>query len=336
MFEQVLAGMKDGVMVLDAGDRIIFANQSLADIFSTPLSDMIGKRPLEAVRLVELSDLIDEVRKSGGPAQKEMRMVFPREKTLLGSANLIDLDGGKGVAVVLRDISEMKKLENLRRDFVANVSHELKTPLTAIKSYTETLLHGAIDDPQNNRQFLQKIEKNVQSLSALIDDILEISRLETGRGIAPFETVHLEEEVDRAIETLSARIKEKKIEIIKLGEPGACEIQGEPNHIYRALLNLLDNAVKYSDPGGKIEISCMQNNKELQLSVKDFGIGIPAEHHPRIFERFYRVDRARSRELGGTGLGLSIVKHIMDIHGGRVELKSEAGRGAEFTLIFPL
>jgi two-component system phosphate regulon sensor histidine kinase PhoR len=328
--------MRDGVMVLDAGGRIIFANQSLADIFSASLSDMIGKRPLEAVRLVELSELIDEVRKSGGPAQKEMLMVFPQEKTLLGSANLIDLEGGRGVAVILRDISEMKKLENIRREFVANVSHELKTPLTAIKSYTETLLHGAIDDPQNNRQFLQKIEKNVQSLSALIDDILEISRLEARRGIAPFETVHLEEEVDRAIETLSSKIREKKVEIVKQGDPGICEVQGEPNHIYRALINLLDNAIKYSDPGGRIEISCAGGDKELQLSVRDYGTGIPEEHHPRIFERFYRVDKARSRELGGTGLGLSIVKHIMDIHGGRVELESEAGQGAKFTLIFPL
>lgn len=336
MFEQVLLGMREGVMVLDDRGLIIFANPALSEMFSLPYQEMIGKRPLEAVRLVELAELVDAVRRSGSPQTTEMKVVYPSEKTLFGSAHPVKIDAGEGIAVVIQDISEVKKLENLRQEFVANVSHELKTPLTAIKSYAETLLHGAIDDHDNNRKFLQKIEQNVLNLAALIDDILEISRLEAGRGIAPFETVHLEEEVDRAIETLSARIKEKKIEIVKLGEPGACEIQGEPNHIYRALLNLLDNAVKYSDPGGKIEISCKANGKKLELSVKDYGVGIAAEHHPRIFERFYRVDKARSRELGGTGLGLSIVKHIMEIHGGRVELKSEAGRGAEFTLIFPL
>jgi two-component system phosphate regulon sensor histidine kinase PhoR len=159
--------------------------------------------------------------------------------------------------------------------------------------------------------------------------------LEAHRGVAPFEPVLLAEEVDRALETLSARIKEKKLEIVKTGKPESCETSGEPEHIYRALLNLLDNAVKYSPVGGKIELSCERTGGELRLSVKDNGPGIPAEHHPRIFERFYRVDKARSRELGGTGLGLSIVKHIMDIHGGRVELRSAAGQGATFTLIFP-
>jgi two-component system phosphate regulon sensor histidine kinase PhoR len=335
MFKQVLDGMRDGVMVLDAEDRIIYANKALVDLFSVPANDFPGKRPLEAVRLVELAELVEEVRKTGTPQAREMKVVYPAEKFLLGSANLVKTESGNGVAVVIQDISEVKKLENLRQEFVANVSHELKTPLTAIKSYAETLLHGAIDDREKNRQFLEKIDKNALSLAALIDDILELSRLEARRGLAPFEPFHLNEEIDRALETLAAKIKEKKIEIVKQGEPGSCEIVGEPGHIYRALLNLLDNAVKYSNAGGRIEISCEKSDRELRLSVKDYGPGIPAEHHPRIFERFYRVDKARSRELGGTGLGLSIVKHIMDIHGGRVELKSAAGQGTELTLIFP-
>ncbi len=332
MFEQILYGMNDGVLVVDSAGVIVYANPAVSSILGIPHDEITGKRPLEAIRLVELTELIEEVKKSRAPLEREMKIVFPAEKVVLGLASTTD----DGVAVVLRDISEVKYLENLRSEFVANVSHELKTPLTAIKSYTETLLQGAVDDPKANRQFLQKIEKNVGNLSALIDDILEISRLEARRGIAPFETVHLEEEVDRAIETLSSKIRDKKIEVVKQGEPEACEIQGEPTHIYRALLNLLDNAVKYSNPGGKIEIACKTNGKTLELSVKDYGAGIAAEHHPRIFERFYRVDKARSRELGGTGLGLSIVKHIMDIHGGSITLESAAGRGAKFTLIFPL
>jgi two-component system phosphate regulon sensor histidine kinase PhoR len=335
MFEQVLDGMKDGALVVDAADTIVYANRALSEIFSVPQHDLIGKRPLEAIRLVELAELITDVRSSNKAASKEMKIVYPAEKMLLGSAYPVRLEAGEGIAAVIQDISEIKKLENLRQEFVANVSHELKTPLTAIRSYAETLLRGAIDDPANNRSFLEKIEKNAQSLAALIDDTLELSRLEAHRGVAPFEPVLLAEEVDRALETLSARIKEKRLEIVKLGKPGNCEISGEPEHVYRALLNLLDNAVKYSPVGGKIELSCERTGGELRLSVKDNGPGIPAEHHPRIFERFYRVDKARSRELGGTGLGLSIVKHIMEIHGGRVELQGAAGQGAAFTLIFP-
>lgn len=328
--------MRDGVMVLDAADRIIYTNPALAALFAVPADSFPDKRPLEAIRLVELAELVEAVRKTGKPQSREMKVVFPDEKILLGSANLVLTESGSGVAIVIQDISEVKRLENLRQEFVANVSHELKTPLTAIKSYAETLLHGAIDDPENNRKFLQKIEKNVSSLTALIDDILAVSSLEARRGLAPFKPFPLEEEIDRALETLGGKIKEKLLEIVKLGEPGNCEIVGEPEHIYRALLNLLDNAVKYSPAGGRIEITCGKAAQELRLSVKDYGPGIPAEHQPRIFERFYRVHKARSRELGGTGLGLSIVKHIMEIHGGRVELKSAAGQGAEFTLIFPL
>ncbi|MCU0641048.1 MAG: ATP-binding protein [Candidatus Margulisbacteria bacterium] len=335
MFEQALNGMKDGVLMVDSTETIIFANRALSAILSLSQAELIGKRPLEAIRLIELAELIAEVRSTGSAASREMKVVYPQEKTLLGSANLIKTDNGPGVAVIVQDISEIKKLENLRQEFVANVSHELKTPLTAIKSYAETLIHGAIDDPINNRPFLEKIEKNAKSLAALIDDTLEISRLESRRGVAPFAPVHLSDEIEQALETLAPRIKEKELEIIKAGEPESCTVSGEAEHIYRALLNLLDNAVKYSPAGGRIELACAQTDRELRLSVKDHGPGIPAEHQPRLFERFYRVDKARSRELGGTGLGLSIVKHIMEIHGGRVELKSTAGQGAEFTLIFP-
>lgn len=324
--------MRDGVLVVDQDNRIVFANPALTEIFSLPLAEIVNKRPLEAIRLVELDALIANVRQTGAPAEKEMKLLFPQEKQLLGLANPVE----DKVAVIIRDITAIKMLENIRSEFVANVSHELKTPLTAIKSLNETLLHGAIDDPQYNRQFLTRIEQNVQNLTALIDDLLAISRLESHRGLAPLETVNLSVEVDKALETLSAQIKAKKIEIIRTGCPPECPIQGEPDHLYRALLNLLDNAVKFSPVNGQIEISCTKDERQLLLSVQDHGPGIAVEHQPRLFERFYRVDKARSRELGGTGLGLSIVKHIMEIHGGRVELVSQLGAGAKFTLIFPL
>lgn len=320
-------------MVLDAEDKVIYANAALSEMFSIPRAGIIGKRPLEIIRLVELTELVDAAKKTNAVQEKEMQLVYPREKALLGAAYLVRGGEFSGVAVLIRDISEMKRLENLRREFVANVSHELKTPLTAIRSYTETLIQGAMEDKQNNRKFLDKIDTNARGLSALIDDILEISRMEARRGVAPFEPVSLKEETARALETLADRAREKNIEI----EPNLsdCRVMGEAAYIYRALLNLLDNAIKYSPAGGTIEIGCRQTGNEIYMSVKDYGSGIPEEHQERVFERFYRVDKARSRELGGTGLGLSIVKHIMEIHGGRVELESEEGKGAKFTLIFP-
>ncbi|OGB86947.1 hypothetical protein A3H38_06850 [candidate division WOR-1 bacterium RIFCSPLOWO2_02_FULL_46_20] len=327
MYKEVLEGMSEGVLVLDVVGKIVFANQAIAEIFSLANDGFIGKRLLEVIRLVELSDLVEAVRRSGQPVEREMKLVFPAEKNLLGLANL----AGDNIAVIIRDITAMKQLESLRSDFVANVSHELKTPLTAIKGYVDTLVAGAIDDPDNNRRFLEKIAKNADSLAALIDDILALSRLEVHRGIAPFEKVFLADEIEKALETLAPAIKEKRIEIVNLSG-GA--VVGEPSQLYRAILNLLDNAIKYSHPGGKVEIVIAKTEKELCLSVTDHGMGIPAEHHARIFERFYRVDKARSREMGGTGLGLAIVKHIMEIHGGRVELKSAAGQGAKFTLVF--
>ena len=318
-------------MVLDAGGQIIYANEAVAKIFATPLTEILQKRLLEVVRSAELSILIDEVRASGESREKEVRLLRPEEKALLGSANLLE----KGqVAIVLRDISEIKKLENLRSEFAANVSHELKTPLTAIRGYVETLLGGALEDRAHNRSFVEKINKNVSALSALIEDLLELSSLEARRGLQPFATVDLDEETNRALETLAGEIANKNISISKQPASFAQKIQGDAGHIYRAIINLLDNAVKYSLAGGKVEISCRQADKGVEFSVRDFGKGIPLEHQARIFERFYRVDKARSRELGGTGLGLSIVKHIMEIHGGTVAVESEVGKGARFTLVF--
>lgn len=222
-----------------------------------------------------------------------------------------------------------------RSEFVANVSHELKTPLTAIRGYVETLLNGAIDDKEHNREFLKKIERRAANLSYLIDDILEIAKLESRQELGPVEKVELGQVVERAIDVSEDKARAKGVHIRHhVGQD--CVVSGNEEHIYRAILNLLDNAVNYTNSGGEVDIKCRKKGKTVEVVVADTGMGIPEGHLERIFERFYRVDKARSRELGGTGLGLSIVKHVMNIHKGTVETKSEVGKGSVFTLVFPI
>lgn len=337
MYKQILDATRDGVLVINDNGQIVYANQSLANIFSLNLAEIFGKRVLEAIRVAELTDLLEEAREKNISREKEIKVFFPAEKALYAAVNpLVEEKGEKLWLIVFWDISEIKKLENLRREFVANVSHELKTPLTSIRGAAETLLDGALADQENNRRFVEKIERNAVSLSALIDDILEISKLETRRGLFQFGPIGLEKELQKAVEALADKIEKKRIKIVKKGQIEACEIVGDIDLIYRALLNLLDNAVKFSPEESQVEISCAGDGRGTRISVKDHGQGISAEHLPRIFERFYRADKARSRELGGTGLGLSIVKHIMDVHGGLVEVESEEGKGSKFTLVFPV
>ncbi|MFA6548312.1 MAG: ATP-binding protein [Candidatus Margulisiibacteriota bacterium] len=235
----------------------------------------------------------------------------------------------------LIEISELKKLEHYRSEFVANVSHELKTPLATIHSYVQTLSAGAINDPQHNLDFLGKIDKHVLRLSVLIDDILEISQLESKEGLTPFSKVNIIETAERAVDAVAERCAKKKVMLKKEFASADYSVLGLEDHIYRAILNLLENALTYTAEGGGITVAGAKQNDKVVVSVADTGIGISAEHLPRIFERFYRVDQARSRQLGGTGLGLAIVKHVMHIHNGTVTVESEVGKGSKFTLIFP-
>ena len=337
MFEAVLSGMRDGVLVISPAGDIVYANQSAAELFSLTLPDLMGKRLLEAIRLTELSDLVEEVKAAQRPHEREIKVFYPAEKSLLASVNLIREEAGAelGIAVVLREITEMKHLENLRSEFVANVSHELKTPLTAIRSYAETLLNGALSDKDHNTEFVQKIEKHAENLTTLIDDLLEVSQLEAKRGLGEFVPVNACRVAGRAIETLLEKARKKKIELLVDCDNKELTVPGVEDHIYRAMLNLMDNALNYTDSGGKVTIACGRSERGVEISVSDTGIGIAADHLPRLFERFYRVDKARSRDLGGTGLGLAIVKHVMNIHNGSVTVESQEGKGSKFTLIFP-
>lgn len=330
----VLKSMTEGVLVVDGRGQIILANLAIEHLFGVTEPEIMGQSIRLGIRNNEIADLVEEVARNIRSVEKEINITFPVEKSFLALASPVREREG-GVVCVLHDITELRKLESYRSEFIANISHELKTPLTAIRNYVETLEGGALEDGEHNREFLSKIDKHATNLSALIDDILELSRLESRKELGPFARIDLAEIIGHALETVAEKARKKNINLGKRCEVEDFYISGMEDHIYRSILNLLDNAINYTNEGGKVEISCSRKDGRIEVSVSDTGIGIPEEHLPRIFERFYRVDKARSRELGGTGLGLAIVKHVMSIHNGTVEVESEVGRGSTFTLRFP-
>jgi len=329
--QAMLKSMAEGVLAVDANQRIILANPAFEKMFQVLEPDIIGKTARAAIFNNEIADSLDEAVRSKSLIEKEITIVTPIKRTF--SINSMPISEDKGAVTVIHDVTKERELEKYRSEFLANVSHELKTPLTSIRSYVETLLNGAINDSANNIGFLKKIEKNAKNLSALIDDLLEISRLESKEEVNPFVPVDLNKVVLRAIDTLSEKARNKQIKIIeKLTQDS--NVSGIEDHLYRAILNLLDNAINYSEPESEIAISINKIGGKLEVSVKDHGLGIAEKNIPRLFERFYRVDNARSRDIGGTGLGLAIVKHVMNLHGGEVKVISEEGKGSTFTLIF--
>jgi len=238
--------------------------------------------------------------------------------------------------VVLHDVTELRRLERVRQDFVANVSHEFKTPLTAIQGFSETLLAGAIDDPTNNRRFLEIIRDHAIRLARLTDDLLKLARIEAGKLEVQFFPMSVIDLVERCAETALLKAGRKQILLEIDVPPGLPLVRGDAALLRDVLQNLLDNAIQYTPSGGRIHMSAAAGEREAVLTVADTGIGIPLVDQERIFERFYRVDAARSREAGGTGLGLSIAKHIVEVHGGRLLVESEVGSGSRFSFSIPL
>jgi len=323
----ILSSMAEGVMAVDAGGNVILLNRAAGEMLGLIESEVTGRNFVEMIRHPDITSSI-RAAFSGGSQEKEIGVSLPQERKLLVHA--VPVSGG-GVVTVMNDITRLKKLESIRTEFTANVSHELKTPLTSIKASAETLIAGAVNDKENNIDFLNKIMKNSERLSALIDDILQLSSLDEGRTPKDVKPVDAAAIIDRALDTISAKIKQKKIKIsVDIGD-GPVEVICSEDHLYRVFLNLLDNAVKYNKEGGSVTITGRPYNGQIEFEVADTGIGIDAEHLPRIFERFYTTDKARSRELGGTGLGLSIVKHIVELYGGKAAVSSRINEGSTFT-----
>jgi len=333
----IISNMVEGVIALDGSGKIVVINPVVEKLFECSRSEVVGKLAREGIRNNEIVGFMEEVLLTGKPREKEIELYTPTHKYFMAHAGPIRGTQGEllGVVCVLHDVTELRKMERYRSEFFANVAHEFKTPLAAIHSYCQTLLEGAINDSEHNLDFLKKIDKHAMNLAGLVDDVLEISRLEAKEGLPPFSLVDVVEVVNSAVENISHKAKEKKISLGKEFVGTNLQIRGINEQIFRAVSNLLENAVSYTPEGGKVEVSCAREKDKVLISVRDTGIGISKEHLPRIFERFYRVDPARSRQLGGTGLGLAIVKHVMEVHGGSVSVESEVGKGSKFTLIFP-
>ncbi len=335
--EAVFSSMSEGVLVVDGGGRIFLMNQALRSLLKID-HDPIGKRPLEVIRNADIQDMITRIESGEDQgSSQEISFFAPEQRVIrVQSAPVRKIEGGpSGAVLVFHDITELRRLENIRKEFVANVSHELRTPAASIKGYAETLIDGALDDKENAADFVRIISEEADRLAKLIEDLLDLSSIESGKMLKIFSQCRLDTILNKAIMSIQGQAKGLKINIQVHG-PKEIVIKGDELGLYRMFLNLVENAVKYNKENGRVDIFINQQNDTVEVQIQDTGIGIPEEDLPRIFERFYRVDKARSRQLGGTGLGLAIVKHIVQAHGGNVSVESVLDQGSKFTVILPL
>jgi len=341
--EAVLGSMIEGVLAIDARQRVVGINRAAAELLAVD-PDRAIRRPLqEVVRNPDLRRFALRAIDCREPVEDDLLLRGVRDRTIrLRGTALRDLSGEGGAVIVLNDVTAMERLENIRRDFVANVSHELKTPIASIKGFVETLLDGPGDDPADQRRFLTIIARQADRLASIIEDLLALSRIEQseGTGNLPRETARMADLLSAVTVDCLPRAGDRSIQLDVSCDP---QIVAEINAplLEQALINLVDNAIKYSEPGRTVwitvgfEAGATDLPAAVVITVRDEGCGIDAEHLPRLFERFYRVDKARSRKLGGTGLGLSIVKHIVQAHGGTVAVESEPGVGSTFAIRLP-
>jgi len=333
----VLNNMTSGVMLVNEQRRIQLVNPAAEKLLGASGSDVVGKLHIEAGKNIGLSQYIDRCLETGEKFREEVHVFYPQERILDANfAPYLNFKGeAMGVVVVLHDITEIRRLEKMRSDFVANVSHELRTPITSIKGFTETLLDGAMYEEETCRNFLQIISDESERLYWLIRDILDLSKIEQKRITLQPQRICLQELISSAAALLREQAQRKNL-TVRLPEPQPpIWLTADKDCLQQILLNLLANAVAYTPENGMIAIEAETEGKNVKLMVRDTGIGIPEEDLPRIFERFYRVDKARSRDSGGTGLGLAIVKHLVEILQGEIHVESSEGAGTTFTVTLP-
>ena len=332
----ILGSMVEGVAVVNSSERLLFANEGFAGILELDSPPQPGRSLLEVVRQTELIEAVRDVLKGAPRVEAEIVTGTLRQRFFAATVASVKATENSGAVVVLHDITDLRKLERVRRDFVANVSHEFKTPLTAIQGFAETLLAGAMDDPQHRVRFLQIILEHSRRLARLTDDLLELSKMDADRLALEVDRLSASQLVQSCVETTQRVANEKHLRF-SINLPQCLpDVAADRRRIAEVLQNLLDNAIQYTPAGGEIVVSASAGGQEVTFTVSDTGIGIPQVDQPRIFERFYRVDVARSREVGGTGLGLSIAKHLVEAHGGRIWVESEVGRGSQFHFTVPV
>jgi two-component system, OmpR family, phosphate regulon sensor histidine kinase PhoR len=324
--------MSEGVMVLDGAGRITLTNKALRSAIETE-RDLTGSTPFDVFRRPQLDSAVRSVL-AGGPTEIVELTTGTGRVLQANVAPVANTTGNRDSAVVVfHDLTNIKRTERIRRDFVANVSHEFKTPLTSIRGYAETLLTGALSDRKIATDFVRTIERNAQHLESLVSDLLTLARIESELPTT-MEAVNLKSLVDEQVSRRQATMVERKVEIFNECEP--VEVQADRVRLSTAISNLIDNAILYNKPGGEVRITGARENGTFRLEITDTGEGIAPEELPRIFERFYRVDKARTRVTGGTGLGLSIVKHAIESQGGTIQVTSRLGAGSTFTIRLPL
>jgi two-component system phosphate regulon sensor histidine kinase PhoR len=332
----ILASMVEGVAVVNASERLLFANPGFAEILDLDVPPQSGRALVEVVRQTELLEAVRQVLRGEPRVEAEIVTGTLRQRFFAVTVAAVSAAETSGAVIVLHDITDLRKLERVRRDFVANVSHEFKTPLTAIQGFAETLLAGAIDDAQNRVRFLEIILEHSQRLARLTDDLLRLSQMDADRLGLEIQGVGVSQFVESCVETARRPAAERDLRISVNLSNRLPDIAADRRRLAEVLQNLLDNAIQYTPPGGQIMLSASANGSEVTFTVSDTGIGIPQTDQPRIFERFYRVDVARSREVGGTGLGLAIAKHLVEVHGGRIWVESEVGQGSQFHFTVPI
>jgi two-component system phosphate regulon sensor histidine kinase PhoR len=331
----VLGTMSEGVVALDNRKHILFANSAARVLLDFATPDPVGRPLLEAVRNRTVQQAVESAFSTDEPTTLEVELSSTVRRIVSIQARRLPGTPSPGVLVVLHDVSDLRRLENLRQEFVANVSHELKTPLTIIKAFAETLLDGAISDQEHNVSFVRQISEQAERLHQLILDLLSVARIESGDERFELDAIPIHGLITACVQRYKPAADVKEVQLTANSSDDGLQVMADEEAIREILDNLIDNAIKYTPSGGNVTIECRSQQSMVQIDVSDTGIGIPADLQNRIFERFYRVDKARSRELGGTGLGLSIVKHLVAAMGGTVAVRSELNRGSTFTVCLP-
>jgi two-component system phosphate regulon sensor histidine kinase PhoR len=334
----ILSGMVEGVVAIDEQHRIVFANQRAGELLGFDRKAVVHQSLEQALRQPGLLEIIQKGLAASEPYREELEWKGPPPRSLRVYVSRFQGHGMPGAVIVLHDTTELRQAERLRQDFVANVSHELKTPLAVIKSSVETLVDGAAEEPESRHLFLQQIVREADRLEELIKDLLSLARIESGHLRLEPQAIPLERAISECLERHHPRAESKTLTLVEKPPkdgPADLAVWADPDALRQVLDNLVDNAIKYTPNGGRITIRWSGTADTVSFEVEDTGVGIPAADLPRVFERFYRVDKARSRAVGGTGLGLAIVKHLVQAMKGQVRASSTVGKGTTFRVTLP-